>query len=110
MKDLLGTVIGPFTAKLWLGLLGLVLIAAGTFVVIVKNRDARLVETAKDSGAAEAVVIGQRDILGQVERANNAEQEVHRGGDAARFDRCVRNSTPDTRANCDRFRPVPDRP
>lgn len=108
MKDLLGTVIGPFTAKIWLGILGLALVGAGMFVVISKNRDNKLVETAKDSGAAEAVVAGQANIIDQVEKANEAEQEVRTGGDADRHARCLRNSTPDTRANCERFRPVPD--
>lgn len=110
MKELLGTVIGPFTAKIWLGILGIALIIGATFVVMSKNRDAKLVETGREAGTAGAVATGQAAILKQVERANNAEQEITRGGDAARYDRCLRNATPDTSANCERFRPVSDRP
>lgn len=105
MKALLESVLG---SKLLPWAIGLALVVAGTLIVIAKNRDNKLVQTGRDAGAASAVVEGQRDILKQVERANNAEQEVHRSGDAARFDRCVRNATPDTRANCERFRPLPD--
>jgi hypothetical protein len=108
MKDLLGTVIGPFTAKIWLGLLGLALIIGGTVVVISKNRDEKLVDTGREAGAATAVVAGQADVLNQVERANDAEQEIAAAAESAAFDRCVRNSTPRSRASCDRFRPVPD--
>lgn len=110
MKELLGTVIGPFTAKIWMALLGLALIVGGTLVVISKNRDAKLVDTGREAGGNAAVVEGQRDILSQVERANNAEQEITRGGDAAAYDRCLRYATADSRAGCERFRPVLDRP
>ncbi len=98
------------TSKLFLWALGLSLIVGGTLVVINKNRDTKLVTTGKEAGAATAVVAGQEAILNQVEAANNAEQEITRGGDAAAFDRCVRYATADSRAGCDRFRPVPNRP
>lgn len=102
------SITGVFTSKLFLWALGLALIVGGTLVVMSKNRDAKLVDTGREAGASGAVVEGQRDILNQVERANDAEQEVAASGDAAAFDRCVRNSTPRSRASCDRFRPVPD--
>ena len=77
-------------------------------ITIADNRDKRLIETAQEGGETKAVVEGQRDILNQVERANNAEQEIQRSGDVARYDRCLLNATDDTRANCERFRPVSD--
>lgn len=108
MKDLLNTAIGPFTAKIWMGLLGIVLIAAGTAVVIAKNRDAKLVDTGREAGSAGAVAEGRKIILDQVGKANEAEDQVRRGGDAERYQRCLRYATPDTRANCDALRPMPD--
>lgn len=110
MKDLLQTITGAVTSKVFLWALGLALILGGTLVVISKNRDAKLVDTGREAGSAATVATGQAAILEQVERANDAEEEVARGGDAARYDRCLRNATADTRANCERFRPVPDRP
>jgi hypothetical protein len=108
MKDLLNTAIGPFTAKIWLAILTALALAAWAVVQIADNSDRRKIEVAKEAGAAGAVIGGQRDILDQVERANNAEQEIHRGGDADRHERCLRIATDATRANCERFRPVPD--
>lgn len=108
MKDLLNTVIGPFTAKIWFGLLSLALIVAGTAVVIAKNRDTKLVDTGREAGTAGAVAEGQKSILDQVGKANEAEDQVRRSGGAERYERCLRYATADTRANCDALRPVPD--
>lgn len=94
--------------KWWMLGIALILAASATVIAIADNAVEDFRDTAKDAGAATAVVAGQRDILNQVERANNAEQEISRSGDAARFDRCLRIATPDTRANCERFRPVSD--
>ena len=98
------------TPKGWLiiAFVTLVISAVTAVVLISDNRDKRMIETAQESGETKAVVEGQRDILNQVERANNAEQEIQRSGDAARYDRCLLDATDDTRANCERFRPVPD--
>lgn len=106
--ELLNTALGPLKVKFWLGIVAALGVLAFAAIKIADNRDKRMIETAQESGANEAVVEGQRDILNQVERANNAEQEINRGGDTAHFDRCLRNATADTRANCERFRSVPD--
>ncbi len=108
MSALLDTVIGPLKAKVWLGILSVVLIIAGTIVVIAKNRDEKLVETGREAGTAGAVAEGQKSILDQVGKANEAEDKVRRGGDAEHYERCLRYATADTRANCDALRPVPD--
>lgn len=104
-------IISIVSSKAFAWALGLALIVGGTLVVISKNRDNKLVSTGREAGAATAVVAGQGQILTQVERANDAETQVRRGGDAARYDRCLRsNASAETRVNCERFRPVPDRP
>ena len=94
--------------KWWILGLALILAISATVITIADNRDKRLIETAQEGGETKAVVEGQRDILNQAERANNAEQEIQRSGDVARYDRCLLNATDDTRANCERFRPVSD--
>lgn len=103
-----GALIGGVRNWVWLAIATIIGAIVCTVIQIADNRDERMIETAKEGGASEAVVEGQRDILTQVERANNAEQEIHRSGDAARYDRCLRNATADTRANCERFRPMPN--
>lgn len=105
---LLDTALGPFKVKVWLAILAGMAMLAGVVITIADNRDKRMVETAKDSGAAEAVILGQQDTFEQLERANDAEDQIVRGGDVARYERCLRNASPDTRANCARFQPVPD--
>jgi hypothetical protein len=92
----------------WLGVLVLIGALTAMIITIADNRDKRLIETAETAGASEAIIAGQTGVLNQVKEANDAEQEINRGDDAARFARCLRNATADTRANCDRFRPVPD--
>lgn len=106
MKDLLGTVIGPFTAKIWLGILGIALIAAGTFVVIAKNRDNKLVETGRKAGASEAVTKGHESTLGQLKDANDAEQGIRAGGErnADRYNQCLQDS--DRPGSCARYKPL----
>ncbi|TCD04287.1 hypothetical protein EYB45_08555 [Erythrobacteraceae bacterium CFH 75059] len=81
--------------------------AAATLVTITDNRDRRLADTARDAGAAATTVEQQRSVLEQIERAHHAEMEIDRGGDAGRYERCLRDATHDTRAHCDRFKPVP---
>lgn len=108
LHELLNSALGPFKVKIWLAILAALGMIAWAVIEIADNRDKRMIETARDSGANEALVEGQRDILDQVERANNAEQEIHRSGDADRYARCLRNASSDTRSNCERFRPVSD--
>ncbi len=93
---------------IWLVILAAIAAVAFTVIAIADNAVEDTLKTAKDSGAAEAAVAGQRDILSQVERANNAEQEIIRSGDDARYARCLRNATPSTIGNCERFRTMPD--
>lgn len=92
----------------WLLAVFIIGTAAATLITITDNRDKRMVETAKDAGGNAAVIKGQRDVLRQVEQANEAENEIVRSGDAGRYERCLRDATPSSRAGCDRFRPVPD--
>jgi len=108
LGELLNTGFGPFKVKIWLAILAAMMLAAGVVVKVIDNRDERLIDTAKDAGSAGAVIEGQKDTLDQVERANNADREIDRGGDAARYERCLRNATAESRANCDRFAPLPD--
>lgn len=106
MKDLLASVTGVVTSKLFLWALGLALIVGGTLVVISRNRDAKLVDTGREAGAAGAVVAGQQSTLGQVGAANEAENDVRAGRSSAAFDQCVRDSAPGYESGCARYRPV----
>lgn len=108
MNDLLNTALGPLKLKGWLIALAVLGMLAGVIITIASNRDERMIETAKDSGAAAAVITGQHSTLEQVERANDAQDEIARSGDAARYERCLRNASPASRDNCIRFKPVPD--
>ncbi len=108
MKEVLSGIIAPFTSKIGMSLLALALVIAGTIIVINKNRDTALVDGGREAGKAQAESAGQKSILDQVGKANEAEDKVRRGGDAERYERCLRYATVDTRANCDALRPVPD--
>ena len=108
MPEILNTVIGPFTAKIWLAILTALALAAWAVVEIADNSDKRKIDVAKEAGAADAVIGGQRDILTQIERANNAEQEVGRSDAVTRYERCLRIATDATRPSCERFRPLSD--
>ena len=92
----------------WLLAIGALVAAAFVVVEIADNAVEDTLDTAADKGRAEAVAEGQRGVLEQVERAGNAETEIARGGDVGRYDRCLLNASEDTRANCERFRPLPD--
>lgn len=83
LVELLNTAIGPLKAKAWLGILALTGIIVGAWITIADNRDKRMVETARDAGGNAAVVQGQQTTLEQNRSANDAEQVVRRGGDAA---------------------------
>ena len=87
--------------KIWLGLLAL--LAAGAFVVIAiaDNAVEDTLERAKDAGAAEAESAGKSVTLQQNKDANDAEDEVRRGGTAAR-DGCVSGARGDA-SGCERF-------
>lgn len=99
------------TSKVFLWIIGLALVVGGTIVVISKNRDEKLVATGKEAGSSTAVAAGQAVTLDQTEKANAAGNEVRNDRGNARYDECVRDSTPATRGNCARYRtnqPLPD--
>ena len=108
MKAEIGRFIGSIAPKGWiaLGVVALLIAGVTAAVLISDNRDERLVETAKGSGAAEAVITGQTATLDQLGDANNAEQDLRAGGErsAARYAECLRNSR--RPAACERYRPI----
>ena len=112
LGDLIPRVLGKTFAglevKIWLAIA--VFLAGVAFVVIqvADNAVEDTLDTAKDAGAAAAVIEGQRDVLTQVERAEDAEDEIRRSGDATAYERCMRYATSDTRANCEPLRPLLD--
>lgn len=89
----------------WIALIAAAMAAAFVIVAIAKNRDAALIETATDAGAAEAVIAGHETTFEQLEDADDAEQDLRSSGErnAARYDDCLRNSRT---GNCERFRPL----
>lgn len=108
LEGLLSGALKPLWAKALAALIPLAMIAAGAWIITEKNRDKKLVETGKEAGAAGAVVDQQNETLTQIERANDAEDQVRRSDDAGRYERCLRLATAETRANCERFKPVSD--
>ena len=108
MKAEITRFIGSIAPKGWLtiGLVTLLIAAVTAAVLMSDNRDERLIETARDSGAAEAVITGQTTTLDQLGDANNAEQDLRAGGErsAARHAECLRNSR--RPAACERYRPI----
>lgn len=106
MKDLFASIRGSLSGKLLPWIIGLALVAAGTFVVISKNRDNKLVETGRQSGASEAITKGHESTLGQLKDANNAEQDIRASGERsdARYLGCLQDS--DRPGSCDRYKPL----
>lgn len=88
--------------KWWMLGVALILAVSATVIAIADNRDKRLIETAQESGAVKAESEGKSTTLKQNRDANDAENEVSRGG-AAAVDGCVSNARGDT-AGCERFR------
>lgn len=102
------TVIGPLKAKVWLGILSVVLIIAGTIVVVAKNRDEKLVETGREAGASDATAKGHETTLDQARRANDAGNQVRDNRGDALYRGCLLDATAESRANCERFKPLSD--
>lgn len=88
------------------GVLGVVLIAA--LFLSLREQERKDDKANQEIGETKAVNAGQEATLNQVERANDAEAKIRTSGDAGKYERCVRYSSPDTRANCAAFAPVPD--
>lgn len=88
----------------WLLIIGLIIAASLTIIEIADNAERRKLDTAKEAGAATAVVEGQRTTLSQTEKANEAGNEVRDDRGNARYDQCLRDATADTRSNCERYR------
>lgn len=108
MRNEISRFIGSIAPKGWIaiGVVALLIAGVTAAVLISDNREERLVETAKDSGAAEAVITGQTTTLDQLGDANDAEQDLRSGGErsAARHAECLRNSR--RPAACERYRPI----
>lgn len=108
MTALLDTVIGPLKAKVWLAIVSLALVIAGTAVVISKNRDAKLVDTGREAGSAGAVARGHETTLDQARRANDAGNQVRDNRGDALYRSCLLDATAESRVRCERFRPLPN--
>ena len=91
------------TPKGWLiiGAMTLLISAVTAVVLIADNRDKRMIETAQNSGRTEAESEGKSVTLDQNRKANDAEDEVRRGGPAA-TDGCLSNARGDS-TGCERF-------
>ena len=79
------------------------LIAAGSFtlIAIANNAVEDTLDTAKTAGRSQAESEGKSVTLDQNRKANDAEDEVRRGGPAA-TDGCLSNARGDS-AGCERF-------
>ena len=92
----------------WLIIIAGIAALSATLITISKNRDAALVDTGKEAGAAGAVIEGQNQTLDQLEKANAKERELQSAGERsdARYRDCMFDSR--DKAACERFRPVAD--
>lgn len=107
ITDLLNLSLGPFKLKLWLGILAALAMVAGVVIKIADNAEKRKLDTAKEAGAASAIIAGQETVLDQLKDANDVEQEMETGGERSepRFAECLRNSR--IPISCERYRPLP---
>lgn len=108
MKDLLSGAIAGVSNKIWLAIISLALVIAGTVVVISKNRDTKLVDTGREAGSAGAVARGHETTLDQARRANDAGNQVRDNRGDALYRSCLLDATAESRVRCERFRPLPD--
>lgn len=92
------------TPKGWLAIGAVVALigAVSAVVLIADNRDKRMIETAQESGAVKAESEGKSTTLKQNKDANDAEDKIRRGGDAA-VDSCLRDNRAGS-VGCERFR------
>lgn len=101
----------PFTPPKWavwaLGAVVAIVLLAALWLTITSREEADDTRNI-ERGKVEQREAGQKAVLDQVEKANEAEAAINRGGDAEQYARCMRYAEPDTRANCDALRPVPD--
>lgn len=65
------------------------------------------IDTAKDAGAAGAIIRGQEQTLDQLGDANDAEEKLESGGERSsqRYAGCLRDALEP--ANCERYNPKP---
>ena len=86
----------------WLLILAGIAAIAFTFIQIADNAVEDTLDTAKTAGRAEAESAGKSTILQQNKDANDAEDQIRRGGDAA-VSGCVSDARGDA-SGCERFR------
>ncbi|QIG80004.1 hypothetical protein [Stakelama tenebrarum] len=102
----------------WLAAKGALGLARGAWIAIVAALIAAAVliaaawfdsalDRAADAGATEAARAGGQKTLEQLGKANDAEDDLRRGGErsAERYAECMRWAR--TPANCERYRPDP---
>ncbi|GEM_PF-3411168 len=102
IHELLNSALGPFKVKIWLAILAALGMLAWVAIEIADNRDKRLIETAQENGATKAESAGKSTTLKQNKDANDAEDEIRRGGDAA-VAGCMSDARGDS-SGCERFR------
>lgn len=102
---------GAFGFLNWLWIVAVAALI-GTVVLIVDNAVDDAFDRAETKGALEAINAGQETTLEQVGAANEAEQEINRGGRSRdAYDSCMRHAATGFESGCDRYRPlepVPD--
>lgn len=98
--------LASITPKGWLVIGAAVLLASAVtaVVLIADNRDKRMIETASDAGAAEAVAEGHQTTLQQTGDANEAGNQVRDDRGNARYDECLRSVAETHRSFCERYR------
>lgn len=85
----------------WIAVMSALVAAAFVVVSIADNTVESGLDRAEQSGASKAVAEGQAVTLDQVGKANEAEQDIDRGG-AAAVDGCVSDARGDS-TGCERF-------
>ena len=86
------------------GLLALIIAALGLGIFLYSQGQDRLVETAKDAGAAKVTADNMQETIKRVEIGNEARIEIRDNRGNARYDQCLRTAR--TPANCQRLLPA----
>lgn len=106
MLTTIATALGLSQRIVKVGLIALVIASIGLGIYLYGKGQDRLVETAKDAGAAKVTADNLEETIKRVEKANEARTEIRDGVGDARYNQCLRTAR--TPANCQRF--MPERP
>lgn len=101
MITTIATALGLSRTAIKAGLAVLIIAVIGLGVYMYGQGQERLVETAKDAGAAEVTAENLEETIKRVEIGNEARTEIRDNVGNARYNQCL--LTARTASNCERF-------